>query len=514
MEISILNEYVDAIYKFSLSKCFSEQEAEELSQEILLTAVSSLPKLRDESRFEPWLWSLAANTARAFRRNQGRHRSMFIYDAPEELADIPVTDDDSEELYAELREKIAMLSAIYRDIIVLHYYDGLSVKQISEQLNIPLGTVTWRLSEARSKLKKECTNMEETALRPVQMHTGIYGSGEYNGKDKPFPGEFINDALSQNILYNCYEAPRTIEELAKICGVPAYYIEDRTAYLMERCALAEHSKGRYRTDFIIHTDKHGKYCEEHVEASLMPMMERFTDALEQLYAQALQLGHYRAEKSDEELKYLYGVMAFSYLSRNYSTLPYPEIPKNYDGYNWRYIGSKESGKYHRTSIGWQHNSNRGSRGSYEHKTFTMRGITFRPMMSDSYINVCEDILTKGFTENEKDAADAIRDGYIIRLDSGKLFVPTPAFTLEEKQRFDEITDKIFSPLMPEYNCIVEGFVSEYIKLYPKHLSEDAQRQCQGFFNGFFEAIADYSVKHGKLIPLDNNAVCDVLIQWK
>ena len=65
MDISILADYVDRIFKFALSKSISEYEAEELSQEILLTAMTSLPKLRDESRFEPWLWSLAANTARS-----------------------------------------------------------------------------------------------------------------------------------------------------------------------------------------------------------------------------------------------------------------------------------------------------------------------------------------------------------------------------------------------------------------------------------------------------------------
>ena len=52
-----------------------------------------------------------------------------------------------------------MLSALYRDIIVLFYFDGLSTKQISEKLNIPEGTITWRLSEARKKLKKECDTM-------------------------------------------------------------------------------------------------------------------------------------------------------------------------------------------------------------------------------------------------------------------------------------------------------------------------------------------------------------------
>lgn len=47
MDISILTDHVDRIYKFALSKSFSEDEAEELSREILLTAMTSLTKLRE-----------------------------------------------------------------------------------------------------------------------------------------------------------------------------------------------------------------------------------------------------------------------------------------------------------------------------------------------------------------------------------------------------------------------------------------------------------------------------------
>ncbi len=67
--------------------------------------------------------------------------------------------DENEELYDALRTKIAMLSETYRHIIILFYYDGLSTKRISEKLSIPEGTVTWRLSEARRKLKSRvCGN--------------------------------------------------------------------------------------------------------------------------------------------------------------------------------------------------------------------------------------------------------------------------------------------------------------------------------------------------------------------
>ncbi len=429
MNSSIFERYTDRIYKFALSKTFSEDEAEELSQEIILNGLSALPKLRDESCFEPWLWALAVNTAKAFRRKQGRQRAMFVYNAPEMLlkAEIP---DDSEEIYSSLREKIAMLSKIYREIIILHYYDGLSVKEISERLGIPAGTVTWRLSEARGKLKKECNSMEETALKPIFMGIEIYGSGNYNGKDRPFPGQLINDALSQNILYNCYEAPKTVEELSKICGVPAYYIEDRTAYLEQRCALLQPAKGKYQTDFLILDDRYSKYCEDNAESFLMPIMKRLVTAFETLCSETGAIGHYRADKSEDELKFLYGAMAFDFLSRKYCPLEYPKIPENFDGNRWRYIGKMDTGKYHRTGIGFQINRNNRSGNTYGHWSLCFRGFAFRSMMCDEYIAVCEELLTKGVTEREENAANAIRDGYI-RRENGKLFVGTPAFTKEQ-----------------------------------------------------------------------------------
>lgn len=227
MNPEVIESYVDKVYAYAIRRTFTEEEAADLSQEILYTAIRELPKLRDEKKFAPWLWGLADNVSKHFRRKQGKQRAFVSYDFPENLLQEEDDTAEQEEIYASLREKIAGLSQMYRDIIILHYYDGLSTKEVSERLSIPEGTVTWRLSEARKKLKKECNNMEETALRPKQMNIDIYGSGNYNGDTIPFPSAFINDALSQNILYYCYDEAHTVEELSKLCGVPAYYIEER-----------------------------------------------------------------------------------------------------------------------------------------------------------------------------------------------------------------------------------------------------------------------------------------------
>lgn len=185
--------------KITLKRCtdmpitsylFPAMRLNELSREILYTAIRELPKLRDDSRFEPWLWGVAANVTKSFRRTMGKYRAVYSFDVPEDIPFYDSDDYESEKIFDALRAKIAMLSEIYRNVIILYYYDGLSTREISDKLNIPEGTITWRLSEGRKKLKKELNDMNETALRPICMSIGIYGSGDYDGKRIPFSPMF------------------------------------------------------------------------------------------------------------------------------------------------------------------------------------------------------------------------------------------------------------------------------------------------------------------------------------
>lgn len=296
MNYDIIENYIEKIYGYAINHTYSREEADELSQEILFTVVRELPKLKDDSKFEPWIWGIARNITKSFRRNMGKQRTMYSYDVLNNISYEDSIHDCEEEIYDFLRTKIAMLSSIYRNIIILYYYDGLSTKQISQKLKVPEGTVTWRLSEARRKLKKECDEMKETALRPVTMELDIYGSGNYNGETIPFPTVYIEDALSQNILYYCYEQSNSVEELAKAYGVPAYYIEERIENLLKREAIIEVSKGKYQTDFIIWTDKYGIYCEENAEKVLMPIMDDLISDLNHIAEEAAKIDFYKAEK--------------------------------------------------------------------------------------------------------------------------------------------------------------------------------------------------------------------------
>ena len=516
MTPEILNQYYDRIYGYAHRHTFNEEEAADLTQDILYTVLTQLPTLKNEAAFEGWLWSIAANVTRAFRRKMGRQRAMFVYDMPEDMIWEDEYQIENEELYASLRARVAGLSQRYRDIVIMYYYDSLSTKQIADRLDIPEGTVTWRLSEARRKLKKECMDMETIALRPQTMTLDIYGSGNYmtNG-GVPFPNVYISDALSQNILYHCYEEAQTVETLSKQCGVPAYYIEDSVNTLLSRRALIEQTKDRYRTDFLIWSDKYGIYGEEHAEASLMPVMERMLDAFDAIAKETAALAHYRAEKNAVDLYYLYGVLAMDYVCKKYCSLPYPPIPENYDGFCWRYIGNMETGAYPRISLGFQHNANNGSGGSYSHTVYyRIPGFAWRNMMYDYEINVCEDILTRGTTEDSYSVAEAVCSGYLERAEDGTFIVKTPAFTHGQKAAFDRITERHLSPLMTEYAACVNDYLTGYRSLFPPHLRDDADRMCQGQFFGLFAVMMQYAQRIGRIQPPTSGSICDVLIQFK
>lgn len=514
MKYDIMESYVEKVYGYAIKRTYNREEADELAQEILLTAVRELPRLRDERKFEPWLWGIANNVTKSFRRNLGKQRAMYSYNIPENLSYEDAYFDEQEEIYDSLRTKIAMLSAIYRDIIVLHYYDGLSTKAIAEKLKIPEGTVRWRLTEARRKLKKEYTEMKENALKPVRIKFSMYGTGNFNGTTIPVPQVYINDALSQNILYYCYEQPGSIEELAKMCGVPAYYIEERIENLLNRDAVFEVSKGRYQTTFIIWSDKHGIYCEENAQRALMPIMEKLLKALEGIAEEAAGIDFYKAEKSESDLFYLYGVMAFSYASEHYCELPYPRLKKKYDGYEWNYSGTTETGKHRRIGIGTQIINNRGSRGGCSLIAYhAISGIACRYHPVIHNINACEDIICNGSTEDIDSATDAIQAGYIEKKPNGSLFLTVPFFTKEQKAEFDAIADKYLAPLMPEYSEIVNGFISGYKKLFPKHLNDEVDRECQGMFKGLYDAVIQYAQRTEAIRMPSPDFYCDVFIRF-
>jgi RNA polymerase sigma factor (sigma-70 family) len=503
---------LDKTFSWSVARTFSREEAEELTQEIMFQAIRSVGELRDYKKFEPWFWRLADITLKVFKRGKAKSRNMISFD---EVADLAFEDDydfEDDDKYQNLRRNIVRMSAIYRDIIVMHYYDNLSCKTIAQKLGLPEGTVMYRLSLARNKLKERCSQMNETALKPAQLDIRITGEGNYNGESKPFPWQYIEDALSQNILWRAYREPKTIEELSETIGVPAFFIEDRIKNLIRREAVIQPAKNTVQTDFLIFDDAINSYAPTHACDAVAAVSEQFYQLSRRLTEKVLSSGVQTAGRSFDEMLCLLSVMLLDKFVPDYKPAEYTQTRQKYDGGRWDYIGFMQKSSFSNIGIGMEKSMNNYESGKLAHYSYHYAPFEYRKMMFDHEIDVCHAVLQKTeLTEKQKEyAAKLIAEGYFAKNESGEVVCAVPLFAKEQHDLFVASVKNDFADFLPLYSEQIKKYLNGYMKLFPKHLKEAAARNGFHVFVAMFNAIAADWAKSGK-INIPNGAICDTLI---
>lgn len=145
----------------------NEFSAEDASQDAFVSAWIKLDKLREYSKFGPWVCSIAKNCAKNIVVHYANTVANMSLDLVENFDLSTAEDSEFDEIFkaedrSELHGKVEALSEKIREAVKLHYFEGLSVAQIAEKLSLPAGTVKWRLSEGRKQLRKEYGIMEKT----------------------------------------------------------------------------------------------------------------------------------------------------------------------------------------------------------------------------------------------------------------------------------------------------------------------------------------------------------------
>jgi RNA polymerase sigma-70 factor (ECF subfamily) len=130
----------------------NDADANDVVQETCIHAWRRLPGLRDVDAFDAWLMRVLVNACRDAIRRRSRVREvslMPIHDRPGARTDEPVVRDDAD-LIARAFDS---LGPDARALIVLHHLRHEPVASIAAALNIPVGTVKWRLHAARAALE-------------------------------------------------------------------------------------------------------------------------------------------------------------------------------------------------------------------------------------------------------------------------------------------------------------------------------------------------------------------------
>lgn len=248
-----LEEQIDFLLSAALQKCEDYSDAEDLTQETLLCALSYTAKGNRINNLRGWLLTVLNHKWSDLLRKKYRQPVIYIGEGidliakDEDLSNIDQTDEAE-----QIRKSIAFLARIYREVIVRHYMNGESVAHISNALGIPEGTVKSRLHSGREQIKKGFTGMEnysQQSYNPIFLNIANSGNNGINNE----PGSLVrNDLLAQNILWAAYEKPITAEEISKAIGTPAAYVEPIIDKLING-ELMKQVGNRYYTDFMIST---------------------------------------------------------------------------------------------------------------------------------------------------------------------------------------------------------------------------------------------------------------------
>ena len=132
-----------SLYRVACAYLASPPDRDDAVQEALLRAWEKRNTLREERYFRTWLTRILINSCKETLRRQKRETPAA--DFPEAAA--PQGADPA------LWESLRALDEKYRIIVVLHYRDGYSVREIASILRVPESTVKTRLSRARQQLK-------------------------------------------------------------------------------------------------------------------------------------------------------------------------------------------------------------------------------------------------------------------------------------------------------------------------------------------------------------------------
>lgn len=165
----IVSLYQHRLYQVCYRMLSNKQEAEDVTQEAFVRAYINLHTFDQKRKFSTWLFRIATNLCidRIRKKKPDYYLdadvpgteglNMYSQIAADEK--LPVEQVEQMELQDRIQYEIGQLSDKYRTIIVLKYIEDLSLQEISDILDMPLGTVKTRLHRGREALRKQLKNL-------------------------------------------------------------------------------------------------------------------------------------------------------------------------------------------------------------------------------------------------------------------------------------------------------------------------------------------------------------------
>ncbi len=166
----LVDRHRTAVYRATRAALGSHADADDAAQDAFVAAYERLASFRGDASFKTWLLTIAWHQAINRRRSQARWWRHIVEPArgdhgradPVEVdvasaAPSPEQAAAGEQLQRAILDEIQALSATLRDTLLLAQAGELTYDEIAAMTKTPVGTIKWRVSEARKVIRKKLT---------------------------------------------------------------------------------------------------------------------------------------------------------------------------------------------------------------------------------------------------------------------------------------------------------------------------------------------------------------------
>ncbi|SMQ65556.1 RNA polymerase sigma-70 factor, ECF subfamily [Bacillus sp. OV166] len=160
----VVMEHGRSIYKYILSLVKHKELAEDIYQEVLLSAYLAYPSIKEQSKYKGWFFTIAINKCRDYWRKENKSKQfwkegVYSYSASFEPSVIPEEEVLHKFSAEQMAEKVNLLPEIYRYPIYLYYYQNFSLIEIAKKSNLPMSTVKTRMKRAKERLRPKMQSL-------------------------------------------------------------------------------------------------------------------------------------------------------------------------------------------------------------------------------------------------------------------------------------------------------------------------------------------------------------------
>jgi RNA polymerase sigma-70 factor (ECF subfamily) len=144
---------LDRSYRTAKAILGNEEDARDATQDAFVSAWRDLAALRDPAQFDAWLQRIVVNACRTILRRRARVREIRLEPSFDRGDAAPALQDQVGDTDV-LSRAFDRLDADKRSILVLHHLEHQPLASIAATLGIPVGTLKWRLADARGALAR------------------------------------------------------------------------------------------------------------------------------------------------------------------------------------------------------------------------------------------------------------------------------------------------------------------------------------------------------------------------